>query len=83
MTSLVYLWRLEWIFWREVDVQEEDSSLVDRTWGAQNSGDPLVDVVALRTSAENKKYNFILTNSYSVFQIKPKTALKIAVGVEL
>ena len=52
MTSLVYLWRLEWIFWREVDVQEEDSSLVDRTRRSQDGGDPLVDVVALRTGAE-------------------------------
>lgn len=42
---------LEGVLGREVDVQEEDPSLVGRAWGAQDGRHPLVEVVAFGASA--------------------------------
>ena len=49
-----HLGRLEGILGGEVDVQEEDSSLVHRPRRAQNGGHPLIDVVALGAGAETQ-----------------------------
>ncbi len=47
-----YLGRLEGVLGREVDVEEEDTPLVDGAGGSEDGGDPLVDVVALWSGAE-------------------------------
>ncbi len=53
-----YLRGFKWVFWREMDVQKEHSSLVDRSGWTQNGGDPLVNVVPFGSGAEEaKKFN--------------------------
>ena len=55
LASFNYLWGFEWVFWGEVDVQEENSSLVDGSWGSEDSGYPFVDVVAFRPGTGKKE----------------------------
>jgi hypothetical protein len=50
-----YLRGFKWVFWREVDVQKEHSSLVDRSWRTKNGWDPLINIVTFRTGAEKEK----------------------------
>ena len=42
--------RLKWVVRGEVDVQEEDTTLVDGPRGPQNGGHPFVEIVSLRAS---------------------------------
>ena len=44
----------EWILVCEVNVEEEDATLVDGARGPEDRRHPLVQVVALGSSAENK-----------------------------
>lgn len=46
-----HFWRLEWVVRCEVDVQVEDSTLVDRSSRTIDSGEPLVNIIAFRTGA--------------------------------
>ena len=46
---------LEGVLWSEVDVQEEDPTLVRRPWGAEDRRDPLIQIVTFRSSAKIRK----------------------------
>ena len=63
VASFNYLWGFEWVFWREVDVQEENSSLVDGSWGSEDGGYPFVDVVAFwpGTGKKGKIERFVIS----------------------
>lgn len=50
LITLPYLWRFERILGREMYVQEEDSSFINRSRWAQNRGHPFVQVVSLGSS---------------------------------
>jgi len=41
---------LEGILRGEVNVQEEDSTFIDRTWWSKNGADPLKEIVSFRSS---------------------------------
>lgn len=49
--SVTYLWGFEGVVWREGDVQEEDTSLIDGAWRSQDGGPPLIDVVSFGAGA--------------------------------
>ena len=46
----------------EVNVEEEDAALVNRTRGPEDRRHPLVQVVALGSSAENKTIESVFLN---------------------
>merc|ERR1719195_2197685 len=47
----LHFWRLEGIIGGEVNIQEEDATFIDRSRRAEDGADPLVQIVALRSSA--------------------------------
>ena len=51
----LYLWWLERVFGWEVNIEKENAPFVHWSRGSQDRRNPLVDVVALRTSTENIK----------------------------
>ena len=74
--SCFHLWGLEGVLWREVDVQEEDAALVDGAGRAEDGGDPLVDVVTLRSGAGNEIEENSLTKTACIFKSKAKKSAK-------
>ena len=62
-----------------MDVQEEDAALVDGAGRAEDGGDPLVDVVTLRSGARNEIEENSLTKTACSFKSKAKKSAKGAI----
>lgn len=50
-----YLWWLERVLWREMDVEEEDAAFVNWSRRSQNRRYPFVEIITFRTSTANIK----------------------------